>query len=282
MSGFDPEYLAAKAAVDNRSVNLRVWNRFVEEFGRLQRPRRILDLGAGTGSLLHRFLAEPEFRDFTYNPLDSDGALLETITAGLDPVLLEKRGCAVYPRNAVLEDFLSESTQKWDVLVSNAFLDLLDLTRLAGPILSCLVPGGIFYFSFVFDGCTALLPRIDPGFDEAAIDLYHASMEGGGRSGSRAGRVVLEELLRRKVPILDAGPSDWAVLPTAGGYPEGAGVFLGRILDFFEGVLLAEDIPDRKRARAWLRLRREQLEAGELAFFTHQWDILGKIPGETV
>jgi SAM-dependent methyltransferase len=274
MSGFDPAYLAAKEAVDSRSYNTRVWSRFTEELLRWNSPKRIIDLGAGTGTLLSRLLSIQGLGDFLYAPLDADGRLLAILENRLDRPLLAERRISVAPIRSSLEEFLSAPGEKWDLCVSNAFLDLLDIPRHIGPILERVASGGLLYCAAVFDGVTLLLPEGDPDFGAAAAEAYHRSMDGGSRSGSRAGKVLLRELLERHVRVLESGPSDWAIVPIGGEYRPGERDFLKGILSFFSGALAADETIDQGKSAEWLREKSLRLEAGELAFFTHQWDLL--------
>ena len=52
-------YLAAKKSVDDRALNWQVWQRLVAALPRAtpQQPLRILEVGAGIGSMVERLLA---------------------------------------------------------------------------------------------------------------------------------------------------------------------------------------------------------------------------------
>lgn len=284
MSGFTPGYLEAKKLVDERCLSRQVRDRFCAELAGGFQPRRVLDLGAGSGSFLERLL-QTGIEDLTYCPLDADASLIESLVAGTDPELLRSRGIRIRPIVARIEDYISENEaraeEKWGLLVSNAFLDLLDIHRLCAPLLSLLPPGGLFCFTMIFDGVTSFLPRLDPKLDDEISSLYHESMNGEGRSGSRAGRILFDELHRGGVEVLEAGASDWVILPPKGRYKAGEKELLGAILDFHEDVF-SETIrtgrPLPSGAEVWLRTRRNQLIARELGLLTHQWDILGRAP----
>jgi hypothetical protein len=170
--------------------------------------------------------------------------------------------------------------RQWDLVVTNAFLDLADLERDGRAILGLVARGGLFYSTLLFDGVTAFLPEIDPVLDREIEERYHRSMDGGGRSGSVAGRKLIGLFLSAGLEILEAGASDWAVVPRGGRYREGEEELLRAILDFHADALRDRpgDADCEDRTERWLALRRSQLARGELALLTHQWDILGRRP----
>ena len=70
-------YLAAKKSVDDRALNWQVWQRLVAALPRAtpQQPLRILEVGAGIGSMVERLLAGDVLTHSTYT------AIIEVIAA---------------------------------------------------------------------------------------------------------------------------------------------------------------------------------------------------------
>lgn len=278
MSSFNPAYLGAKKEVDQRSLNLRVWNRFIQELEKGFHPTKILDLGAGNGSFLERLLKQTELRDFEYVPLDADRELLDNLLHTQDQELLRRRGIRIRPIQARIETFLEQHTQSWDLLISNAFFDLINLDQWGPSLFSLVQPGGLFYSTLLFDGVTTFLPPLDPKTDLLVEEMYHQSMQGRGQSGSRAGRTLFAELLSLDLTVLEAGPSDWVIYAHLGSYTEGEQQLLEAILDFHQSVFEQNGSdPELQRVfPEWIYQRRAQLIKGELALLTHQWDLLAK------
>src|SRR5258708_22678642 len=71
-------YLAAKKSVDDRALNWQVWQRLVAALPRVtpEQPLRILEVGAGIGSMVERLLAGDVLTHATYTALDKAPALL--------------------------------------------------------------------------------------------------------------------------------------------------------------------------------------------------------------
>ena len=71
-------YLAAKKSVDDRALNWRVWQRLVAALPRAptEQPLRILEVGAGIGSMVERLLAGDVLTHATYTAIDKAPALL--------------------------------------------------------------------------------------------------------------------------------------------------------------------------------------------------------------
>jgi len=278
MSSFNPAYLGAKKEVDQRSLNLLVWNRFIQELEKGFHPTKILDLGAGNGSFLERLLKQTELRDLEYVPLDADRELLDNLIHTQDQELLRRRGIRIRPIQARIESFLEQHNQSWDLLISNAFFDLINLDQWGPSLFSLVQRGGLFYSTLLFDGVTTFLPPLDPKTDLLVEEMYHQSMQGRGQSGSRAGRTLFAELLSLDLTVLEAGPSDWVIYAHLGSYTEGEQQLLEAILDFHQSVF-EENGSDPELQRVfpeWIYQRRSQLIKGELALLTHQWDLLAK------
>lgn len=67
-------YLAAKVTVDNRALNRHVWEQLVAALPdqrTLDRPLRVLEVGAGIGTMIERFLTWAPPRDIVYTALDA-------------------------------------------------------------------------------------------------------------------------------------------------------------------------------------------------------------------
>ena len=300
-------YLAAKKSVDDRALNRHVWESLAQVLAQGQPsagPIRLLEVGGGIGTMLERMLERGLLRQADYTLLD---AMPENIHAagerlqawatahgwGAHPLagglLLQGPGSGERPSIAlhlvtgdVFEFIRRRPSPPWDLLVANAFLDLVDIPAALPQIFSLLRPGGLFYFSLNFDGVTLFEPPIDPALDADIVALYHHSMDerlvAGKPSGdSRTGRRLFAHLRAAGAEILDAGASDWVVFPGPLGYPAGEAYFLHFILHFFESSLRSHPELDAQQFAAWLARRHAQVEAGELVYIAHQLDFLGKI-----
>src|ERR1700730_15609882 len=71
-------YLAAKKSVDDRALNWRVWQRLVAALPRAptEQPLRILEVGAGIGSMVERLLAGDVLTHATYTAIDKAPMLI--------------------------------------------------------------------------------------------------------------------------------------------------------------------------------------------------------------
>jgi SAM-dependent methyltransferase len=299
-----PRYLAAKKSVDDRALNRHVWETLRRSLPPASpAPLRVLEVGAGIGTMLERLLEGGLLSHARYTALD---ALPENIAAARSrlsawagrhgywaaetPVGLQLERSGLRVEVALLPvdlfDFLRErSGQSWDLIIAHAFLDLMDIPATLPRLFSLLRPGGLFYFSLNFNGLTVFEPPLPQ--DERILAAYHRSMDerltDGKPSGdSRAGRHLFAHLQNAGAHILDVGASDWVVYPRPGGvitqddpYPDDEAYFLYFILHFFEESLSARpDVPPGDLA-AWLAARRFHVERGELVYIAHQLDFVG-------
>jgi SAM-dependent methyltransferase len=309
-------YLAAKKSVDDRAINRNVWDALADRQARRAaagdkdaQPLRVLELGAGIGTMLERILEWGLLDQADYTCVDSNP---ENIACALErlPEWASRQGwratrlgpavmCLEGPRQQVtarfetcdLFEFAGHQTgRRWQMLVAHAFLDLLNIPAALPVIFSLLEPGGQFYFSLNFDGVTLWEPASPDAFggtdfDELVQAVYHRTMDerltNGLLSGdSRAGRHLFAHLRAAGARLQAAGASDWVVFPGPQGYPEDEAFFLHFILHTMESALTGRPELDPQRLAAWIEWRHSQVEAGVLVYIAHQLDFAGILGGE--
>ncbi|MFZ4848348.1 MAG: class I SAM-dependent methyltransferase [Caldilinea sp.] len=277
-------YLTAKRTVDDRALNRTVWQQLVQSVRSLQKtqqqPLRVLELGAGAGTMVERLLTWELFdaQAVHYTLLDADPALLDAARTRLStlPQWLQP--------SFVVADAVEYAEQEnilpHDLLIANAVLDLLDLPT-ALPALRRLVRGGgLFYFTINFDGATLLEPAIDPVLDAAIENAYHRTMDerilAGHPSGdSRTGRHLFTQLPAAGFTIQAAGSSDWVVFPQDGTYVADEAYFLHFIVHTMQSALHQHaELPAHAFA-SWIAARHAQIDQGKLVYIAHQLDFYG-------
>jgi SAM-dependent methyltransferase len=311
-------YLAAKKTVDDRALNRRLWERLRLELSAQRGALRVLELGAGIGTMIERLVewgmfapADPgagsmptgaRTREVYLTLVDSDTACIAEARRRLvawagaagwavadddGRLRLELPGLALMIE-AVAADALAfvaapECRGAWDLLIANAFLDLIDVRQGLPRLLAALRPGGLFYFTINFDAGLILEPTIDRALDDRIAALTYAAMDGGRPTGgecvnSRIGRQLFHEVRRVGGTVLDVGSCDWVVFPTPDGYPADEAYFLHHILHFIAAGLADSPALDAGVFAAWLEQRRQQIDAAELVYVAHQLDLLGRVP----
>ncbi len=297
-----PRYLASKRSVDDRALNRRVWNVLYEQLsGLMRRPSiYVLELGGGIGTMFERMVEWGALANAEYSLIDEQA---QNITAGLQRIsrwaTRQEMASITYGKRLFLHgadhafqiDFYEESVEafieretgkrSWDLIVGNAFLDLVDVPVLLETLKPLLLPGGLLYFTINFDGLTAFEPEVNPEFDQKILELYHRTMDerwvnGNPSGGSHTGRRLLNWLKNADLQILAAGSSDWLVYPSQGRYAHDEAYFLHFILHFFEQSLKGHAELDEQALNDWLELRRRQIDRGELTFIAHQFDFLAQ------
>jgi hypothetical protein len=299
-------YLAAKRTVDDRALDRRLVDRLRTALATRARrrdgPLRVLEVGAGVGTMVQRFVdwaVLPE-GETAYTAVDVQASNVARLRDSLaawaagtaDPDDADgiryadgERTVTVEGVTAEAASFVAAADHEWDLLVGAALLDILPTGDLPA-LLDGLAPGGLFYFPITFDGATRFRPS-HPA-DRAVESCYHRHMDEKPGGSSRAGEETLAAL--RDLPgveLLGVAGSDWVVRPAADPSPDGEtaypgdeAFFLRYILDTVEtalGELDRERLGDDQLAD-WLATRREQVTAGELVYLTHQLDFLGRVP----
>jgi SAM-dependent methyltransferase len=295
-------YLEAKKSVDDRSLNSRVWDSLADQLSQLRitAPLRIIEAGAGIGTMLERMLESHLFQEAYYTGLDIEPDIIAHARARLPvwasehgfqvecrsqgPILLKKHSQSISAEYELADiQIYSSSYQNWssyDLLVANAFLDLTEIRSSLPRLLRLLKNEGLFYLSINFDGVTILEPEIDPEFDRLVIDLYHRTMDerltNGLPSGdSRAGRHLFGNVRQAGGQILAAGASDWVIFPGIDGYPEQDADFLHFIIHTIHTALRGHESLDQAYLDKWINIRHAQIKHSEMVYIAHQIDILG-------
>jgi SAM-dependent methyltransferase len=300
-------YLSAKKSVDDRALNLRVWQALAAAWpNRSPAPVHILEVGAGIGTMVERMASTGLLRQAEYTAIDAQEANIAEAQHRLAEcgvqcgyrVSRAPAGCLVLERpgdflqlhfEAIdLFDFIARQRgqRRWDLLIAHAFLDLLDVPSTLPALFSLLDPYGLFYFTINFDGLTILEPAIDPPFDEVILKHYHRTMDerivhGKPSGDSQSGRHLFSHLREAGARILETGASDWIVASEDydHSYPADEAYFLHFIIHTIHQALL--DCPgiDQGRFAQWITLRHAQIERGELVYIAHQLDFLGQWMG---
>jgi len=292
-------YLAAKKSVDDRAINRFVWEQLKAALFAQpsDQPLQVLELGCGIGTMVARLLEWDLAANVCYLGIDT---LAENIVAAekylqkwaqengyhmqleSQVILLSKRDVSWQVRFQHA-DAISYRAQSgfYDLLIANAFLDLVDVPSAMPRFASWLKPDGFFYFTINFDGETIFEPVSDPKLEEKIIMLYHQSMDertlAGQPSGdSHTGRHLFSHLTNMGVQILAAGASDWIVFSHPNGYSADEAYFLRCILNFFESTLQNHPELTKNELDGWLERRRAQIERVELVYIAHQLDFLGR------
>jgi len=288
-------YLAAKTTVDDRALNRQV----LAEMCRLMPAGepRVLEVGAGLGTMVARLLDWGVLSAGEYILLDADRQLLDCsrrwlrdwadargVRSDLLPDGLQLGDLRVRLVHAELGGYLETARGELaDLLIANAVLDLVDVPDVLPGLMRLLVPGGVYWFTINYDGESSF----EPGhpLDDQVMGAYHRDMDERIRYGrpageSRTGRRLFHHLLDAGAPVLAAGSSDWVVHPAPdGNYPADEASFLRSILTTIRDAL--RDHPDRvepAHLADWLAARSRQLVAGDLVYIAHQLDFVGRSP----
>src|SRR5262249_53270189 len=157
-------YLAAKKSVDDRALNWQVWRRSVTALPRAtpEQPLRILEVGAGIGSMVERLLVGDVLKYAIYTAIDMAPDLIAEAQRRL-PQWANQQGFQVQEnchgqlnmrragRQITIEIEAIDLTRfmarergrrTWDLLIGQAFLDSIDMPTMLPALCSQARPGG--------------------------------------------------------------------------------------------------------------------------------------------
>jgi SAM-dependent methyltransferase len=295
-------FLSSKKSVDDRALNRGVVDKLRSELkSKTWRPK-IVEIGAGLGTMVARLLEWEVLRLGDYTILDVDPELIENSGSWLKE-WAGRSGFAFHDcegqdfcritgpagtnvkisfRCQELGDYLAqEESPQADLLIANAFLDLVDVPNMLKPLFQLLNPNGLFWFSVNFDGETILTPELPE--DRAFMEVYHKSMDDRVRYGrpagsSKTGRQLFGHLASHGAELHAAGSSDWVVFPQNRKYSGDEAYFLHHIINTIEQELAGKDEVDGQKLIDWAQCRHQHVEQGELVYIAHQLDVLGSRP----
>lgn len=294
------DYLDAKFPLDDRSLNPAVRDLFLAAL-RGRDFASILDLGCGHGATLRRLLAASPETSFALTAVDRDPALLEKARIrGCQE--LGRVGFAVSDRDGVIQARRHEQRVtvrlvaadvndfepgpqggRFDLVTAHALMDLVPLAPMARRIQNWLTPGGLFYATLNYDGCSSLFPPYaDPALEAKILAVYDTSMERyrGGLpcGGAHSGRRLHAALLEAGYAVLAYGSSDWNLTPVLGRYRDADHDCLTALLGMMRDEAGRAGCIDPATLNAWHVQRLAQVQSSELGLIIHQIDVLGQHP----
>lgn len=290
---FDPSYLAAKKSIDDRALNHHVLETLRQTLVHTPggEPLRILELGAGIGTMFERLVDRGVLTGpSTYLATDMDPRQLRAAEQYLTHWAktsghslswagvcgqLDTTGTSISlllePARAEELAKRSDSLGPFHLIIAHAVLDLIDFPTILAQLLSRLTPAGLAYFTCNFDGETVFLPEC--AGEKEIMRQYHGSMEARLPGASHTGRRLLTFLQGSGLEILAAGSSDWVIHPKKARYSEDETFFLHAIVETVERELTKKNNPPHGLA-PWALLRHQQIEAGEVSFLARHLDLL--------
>ncbi|WP_253736533.1 class I SAM-dependent methyltransferase [Halohasta salina] len=308
------EFLDAKRTIEDRALNRRVFDRFTDALAdraaaqaaepdrTAERvvsadPVRIVEVGAGTGSMVVRLADWEVFPPrVDYRAVDLDATTVDLARRRLPERLsaagytVDRKSDRIVARqpNDGLDRRLEISLEvgdgfaiddEADAVIAAAVLDLVDLQPAVEDLKKLLADGGLLYAPFTFNGHTSFLPR--DLVDDRIERLYHRHMDEvrDQPGSSRAGQRLLKALPAAGYTVLAAGGADWTVRPVDGEYPAAESTALDGLLSTIDGALAdyPPDVIEADTRRAWIERRREQLARGELTLVAHHLDVLARL-----
>jgi len=286
-----PHYLLSKQSVDDRALNKDVLNSLKANLP--SQPIRVIEVGAGIGTMLGRLIRWDVIREAEYILVDEMTENIEYASAWIPQfaseaglgvergaenqlrVFDQTRDIQIRLERADVFDFIQNNKEPADLLIAHAFLDLLPMPESLPKLFS--LTKDLAWLTVNFDGVTSLEPTIGTMLDEQIERLYHQTMDTRPTGGdSQSGRHLFGHLKSVGAEILAAGASDWVVHAVNGKYVEDEEYFLYFILHFFEESLMGRAELEANAFADWLTKRRAQIERGELVYIAHQMDFLAR------
>ncbi len=291
-------YLDVKKSIDDKSLNQAVWDSFARCLlaqNKLKRSLKIMEIGAGIGTMIERLLDASLLKQCHYIALEPEAPFKEAAKARLISwadskgmtFAINTEGLWLLGNNQSDNNEDLHVTIEWieaeadkiaelfedeslDFILSHAVIDLLPVPVLMPVILSKLKQQGGFYFSINFSGQTCFSPGHKDDHDIA--DSYHQDMDarfpGMDWQPSMTGEALPEWLENYGCRKVIKGGSDWSL--SAINLDSRDALFIKNILDTIAKALKAKPGLD-----GWLAERYGQLEQKKLEIKISNCDCFG-------
>lgn len=290
----NPEYLTAKRTVDDRALNVHVFDAFHDELAEraIDDSVSVLEIGAGTGTMIARLAERDILPSHTrYRAVDRDPEHIAAAKIHL-PTWLEAAGYTVEDANGGLiatrtdrridirlevADAFSIDARS-DVCIAMAVLDLVDLPIALEQLAAHLESGGILYAPLTFDGQTAFAPT-HPADTEIERAYHHHMAEIRDSGGPRAGRQLLDAVPTVGGEVIAVGGSAQVIHPQHGAYPAREETVLSHILETIGDAVreVADGDLTQETIDTWLTHRRTQLDRAHLSYVASNLDVLARL-----
>lgn len=260
-------YLDIKKAIDDRSLNPEVWQTmqdWVNNKGAHANNFRILEIGAGIGTMIERLLDNFRPQNLSYNAVEPEPGFMPEAkkrlqrwaTANALKFNEEKEDSwtlsgsnHVYRINWIVAEAEQLDTllpaNSCDLLIAHAVVDLLPVPVLMPRLLDKLNCEGAFYLSLNYAGETSFNPEHKD--DRSLLQSYNLDMDKRHQSvawqASQTGKMLGPWLREHGHQVLSEGSSDWLLGPEEGD-------FIENILDTINKALQGE-----KELTSWYRQR---------------------------
>jgi SAM-dependent methyltransferase len=289
------EYLKAKFALDERSLNAEVRRAYLEALHTLPHIE-CLDVGAGTGATLRRLLNSGLTAPLSLTALDRDPGLLDIArrdaegwlcALGLEPRMeegaIQTHGellTAIRFADGELKHY--RPNQLYNVITAHAFLDLAPLREALRLFAAWLHPGGYLYASINYNGETRLRPMYDDAvFEAGLLGYYNHTMErrrvdGHTTGGAYCGRRLHDLLPEYGFEIHAHGRSDWNISPVQGEYRDCDAVCLEALLEMIREEGERSGLLSQHKLESWHEDRMRLLQQGLLELHIHHLDLLAR------
>jgi SAM-dependent methyltransferase len=285
MSGFSADWLALREPLDARSRSAALVDRLRAQAPR--GPRRILDLGSGTGANL-RYLAPRLGGEQDWLLVDNDGALLDSVVGRLrdwaeqsglrfrlEGETLNLSGSDLECRVRRQQTDLARGdlqhldlTGRW-LVTASALLDLVAERWLTGMLRRCHTEGACLLFALSYDGEMAFRPELpDDAWINAQVNRHQSRDKGFGPALGPRAALDAPAMLERCGYRADEAPTPWAIGPEQT-------TLQAALIDGWSQAAVEVAPTQVERIEHWRRRRHQCIATGESSLRVGHRDLLG-------
>ncbi|HEY2149683.1 MAG TPA: class I SAM-dependent methyltransferase [Vicinamibacterales bacterium] len=269
MSGFDPEWLALREPADTSARSSTLTVKLAEAFP-LERPLRVLDLGAGAGSNV-RFLSPRLLSKQQWTLVDHDAALLARASESRG---IDRSMCLIDVVEADLSRFdnVSDLFATRDLVTASALLDLVSDEWLRLLADHCRGAGAAVLFALSYDGRIECWPvDSEDQTIRALVNRHQRTDKGFGAALGPDATAIAAAYFKRLGYDVSVDSSDWRLTAADG--------VLQQQLIAGWAAAATELMPlDKALIDDWKHRRLEHIACGQSLLVVGHQDLLGLPP----
>ena len=278
-----PRYLKALQPVSARAQSDALYEQFLDALGTraaaVDRPLRLLEIGAGRGDQMQRVLADARARGLPlrYEALEPNDAN-RAVAARLAASERQEGSTATIHSDAFLSFAASLSGPRYDAVIARSVLDLMPLLDALSCIDKITCTPCMLYAPLTFGMVTRLAPQVPDlslGTEDKILSIYHSTIldktnlknkdipshKIGSWSNDNNASVVMEA-------------SDWVISPSKKTYKNDEAYVIACILGFMYDEAISTSCIEKENLDAWWEARTRMLQQKRLIYTANQFDLL--------
>lgn len=282
-----PRYLKALQPVNARAQSDALYEQFLDALATraaaVDRPLRLLEIGAGRGDQMQRVLADARAHGLplwyeALEPNDANRAVTRQLAVSEQR---EGSRATIHP-NDFLSFAASLADPRYDAVVARSVLDLMPLLDALSAINKITYTSWILYAPLTFGMVTRLASQVSEktlNTENKVLSIYHNTIL---EKTKLVNKIIpphkIASWANNKSGSVAMRSSDWVVNPSNMMYKNDEAYVIACILGFMYDEAISAGSIKKAALDAWWQARTSMLQQKKLIYTANQFDLLIQFP----